>query len=42
MSYPNKSALVLAVVVAALGICAHESATRGGEFVRLPDFTLTL
>ncbi len=23
-----------------VGICAHESATRGGEIVRLPDFTL--
>ena len=23
-----------------VGICAHESATRGGEVVRLPDFTL--
>ena len=24
-----------------VGICAHESATKGGEIVRLPDFTLT-
>ena len=24
-----------------VGICAHESATRGGEIVRLPEFTLT-
>jgi predicted dehydrogenase len=24
-----------------VGICAHESALRGGEIVRLPDFTLT-
>ncbi|MEM9644813.1 MAG: Gfo/Idh/MocA family oxidoreductase [Planctomycetota bacterium] len=24
-----------------VGICAHESATRGGEVVRLPDFTLS-
>lgn len=23
-----------------VGICAHESATKGGELVRLPDFTL--
>jgi predicted dehydrogenase len=23
-----------------VGICAHESATKGGEIVRLPDFTL--
>jgi hypothetical protein len=23
-----------------VGICAHESATRGGEIVPLPDFTL--
>ena len=23
-----------------VGICARESATRGGEIVRLPDFTL--
>ncbi|MFK7736127.1 MAG: Gfo/Idh/MocA family protein [Pirellulaceae bacterium] len=24
-----------------VGICAHESATKGGEVVRLPDFTLS-
>ena len=24
-----------------VGICAHESAMKGGEIVRLPDFTLT-
>lgn len=24
-----------------VGICAHESAVKGGEIVRLPDFTLT-
>jgi hypothetical protein len=23
-----------------VGICAHESATKGGEIVRLPEFTL--
>ena len=23
-----------------VGTCAHESATNGGEIVRLPDFTL--
>jgi hypothetical protein len=23
-----------------VGICAHESATGGGEIVRLPEFTL--
>jgi hypothetical protein len=24
-----------------VGICAHESALKGGEIVRLPEFTLT-
>ena len=24
----------------AVGLCAHESALKGGEVVRLPDFTL--
>jgi hypothetical protein len=23
-----------------VGLCAHESALKGGELVRLPDFTL--
>ena len=35
--WPNAS---LAANWTCVGICAHESATRGGEIVRLPEFTL--